>query len=93
MYPVTLIRISKNQPLIVEMKTNDIFKGTLASCDLYMNLHLKDVIYTDNTSEQNEIYYKECILRGNLVKRIKLNNKILFVQNIVEKRKRTEQRS
>lgn len=90
MYPVTLIRISKNQNLVIEMKTNDFYTGVLVFCDLYMNLHLRNVTYRDSTPEQNEIKYKECILRGNSIKKIKLNNKILFVQDIVEKRKKNE---
>ncbi|KRH93933.1 Small nuclear ribonucleoprotein (snRNP) [Pseudoloma neurophilia] len=90
MYPVTLIRISKNQTLSIEMKTDEIYTGTLVSCDLYMNLHLRNVKFTDSTPEKKETTFQECVLRGNLVKRIRLNNKILFVQNIVERRKRTE---
>lgn len=84
MYPVTLIRISKNQNITVEMKNDETYQGILLSCDLYMNLHLKKV-----SSDQKN--FKEVFLRGNSVKKIKLNKKVLFVQDIVENRKKSEE--
>lgn len=84
MYPVTLVRISRGSVIDVELKNNDTYRGTLIACDLLMNLRLKNVRF-GSMSEERE--YAECILRGAAVKHIKLNNKVLYVQELVEKKK------
>lgn len=90
MYPVTLIRISKRRLISIETKTNDTYMGTLIICDLYMNIRLRDVAFISSDGTKN-LFFKECLIRGGLVKKIKLTDNLLDVQNIVEKKKKIEQ--
>ncbi|ELA47892.1 hypothetical protein VCUG_00612 [Vavraia culicis subsp. floridensis] len=84
MYPVTLVRISKGSTIDVELKNNDTYRGTLVACDLLMNLRLRNVRLVNGDGEKD---FSECILRGSAVKHIKLNNKVLYVQEMVEKKR------
>lgn len=77
MYPVTLIRISKGKKIEVEMKNDDIITGKLIICDLYMNMRIKNAVLTTRDSTTN---FKECFIKGSLVKCIKLNKKLLKIQ-------------
>ncbi|EPR63142.1 LSM domain-containing protein [Toxoplasma gondii TgCatPRC2] len=74
--PLTLLRAAQNRPMMVELKSGETYSGLLASCDGFMNLHLKDSVCT---SKDGERFWKlsECYIRGNMVKYIRLQDEVL----------------
>lgn len=82
MYPLTLIRISKNKKIRVELKNNELYEGTLSGCDLMMNMCLKNV----NVKKHDEPTYfiLECYLKGSAIKHVELNKDVLNVQGTLE---------
>lgn len=78
MYPLTLLKISRNKMIELELKNDDNVKGQLYRCDIAMNLHLKSVTIekTDGTS----LFIDECYLRGASIKLVKLKSEILLEQ-------------
>lgn len=90
MYPLTLIRISKNRKIDVELKNNEIYEGSLIECDLMMNMHLKNV--SVKTTDGRTYFLLDCFLKGSLVKYVKLNPGIMNVQDVMQKRSKTKKK-
>lgn len=69
--PLALIRAAQDQPVMVELKSGDTLSGTLAACDSFMNLNLKELVCT---SQDGERFWKmpDCYVRGNNVKYFRL---------------------
>lgn len=78
MYPLTLLRISRNKIVELELKNDDSVRGLLHRCDMLMNLHLKSV--TIERSDGSSWFINECYLRGSSIKYVKLNSNILLLQ-------------
>lgn len=81
MYPVTLIRVSRNKKITIELKNNEIFDGTMVDCDMLMNIYLKDVNFR---TEKGNFFVKEVLLKGSFIKSIKLDVSVLEVQRKLE---------
>ena len=62
MLPLSLLNASIGKKLVVEMKNGDTYHGILVEVDAYMNIKLKDVIYTskdqDNFTQISTIYIR-----------------------------------
>lgn len=82
MYPLTLIRISKNKKIKVELKNNESYEGTLEGCDLMMNMCLKNV--TIKILEVPTFFILECYIKGSAIKHVKLSKEVLNVQGSLE---------
>eukprot|EP00438_Fugacium_kawagutii_P006331 Skav213286 [mRNA] locus=scaffold2236:78191:78950:- [translate_table: standard] len=56
---------------MVELKNGETYSGVLASCDGFMNLHMRDIVCT---SRDGERFWKipECYVRGNSIKYLRL---------------------
>lgn len=52
MLPLSLLKATENQPMLIELKNGDTYNGSLVSCNIFMNICLKDVICTSKV-----IYY------------------------------------
>lgn len=87
MYPLTLIRISKGTKITLELKSGEVYEGVLIKCDLNMNVHLFNVLVT--TGEKS-YFYAECFVRGSFIKHFRVRNRIMDVQERVEKRATNE---
>ncbi len=46
MLPLTLLKTAENHPMLIELKNGDTYNGRLVSCNVFMNICLKDVICT-----------------------------------------------
>lgn len=44
--PLSLLKAAQGQPMLVELKNGDTYNGRLDNCDSWMNIKLKDVIFT-----------------------------------------------
>lgn len=78
MYPLTLLRISRNKIIEVELKNSDQLRGLLHRCDMAMNLHLKSV--TIEKTGGGSVFINECYLKGTSIKLVKLESKLLLEQ-------------
>lgn len=78
MYPVTLIRISKNRKIEICMKNGDIIRGRLIICDLYMNMRLKDVTLVSGETEK---YFVQSFVKGSFIKTVSLPPDVLDIQD------------
>ncbi|AFM97924.1 LSM domain-containing protein [Encephalitozoon hellem] len=78
MYPLTLLRISRNKIVELELKNNDQLRGLLYKCDMAMNLHLKSA--TIQKEDGTSVFINECYLKGTSIKLVKLESKILLEQ-------------
>lgn len=50
MLPLSLLKKSENTHVLVELKNGDTYNGTLISCNIFMNICLKDVICTSKVN-------------------------------------------
>lgn len=48
--PLSLLKTAQGQPMLVELKNGDTYNGRLDNCDSWMNIKLKDVIFTSRVS-------------------------------------------
>jgi small nuclear ribonucleoprotein (snRNP)-like protein len=78
MYPLTLVRLSRNKYVSLELKNNKKARGYLKKCDLYMNLHFSNLTVED---EESSVFYKECLLRGTSIKTVNVDHSLLYIQN------------
>lgn len=76
MLPLTLLRTTQHQPMMVELKNGETFSGVLSSCDGFMNLHMKEVVCT---SRDGERFWKvpECYIRGNNIKYLRIPDEVI----------------
>ncbi|SCP04404.1 U6 snRNA-associated Sm-like protein LSm4, putative [Plasmodium ovale] len=75
-FPLTLLKCSQNQPVMVELKNGETYSGFLVFCDRFMNLHMKNIICT---SKDGDKFWKisECYVRGNSVKYIRVQDQAI----------------
>jgi U6 snRNA-associated Sm-like protein LSm4 len=78
MYPLTLLRISRNKVIELELKNNDSVSGLLYKCDMGMNLHLKNVTIMKEGGAS--LYINDCYLKGSSIKLARLDPKVLLQQ-------------
>eukprot|EP00971_Amphidinium_carterae_P236261 4688669-Amphidinium_carterae.1 len=62
--------------MMVELKNGETYSGVLASCDGFMNLHMRDIVCT---SRDGERFWKipECHVRGNSIKYLRLPDEVI----------------
>ncbi|KYN98713.1 putative U6 snRNA-associated Sm-like protein LSm4 [Plasmodium gaboni] len=75
-FPLTLLKCSQNQPVMVELKNGETYSGFLVFCDRFMNLHMKNIICT---SKDGDKFWKisECYVRGNSIKYIRVQDQAI----------------
>merc|ERR1719463_359226 len=61
---------------MVELKNGETYSGVLASCDGFMNLHMRDIVCT---SRDGDRFWKipECYVRGNSIKYLRLPDEVI----------------
>lgn len=76
---------------MVELKNGETYNGILFNSDVWMNLHLKDVILT--SSDGAKFWkMKECFIRGNTIKYMRVPEEIAekVKEHAEKKRQRNE---
>ena len=63
--------------MMVKLKNGETYSGMLASCDGFMNLHMRDIV---RTSRESERFWKipECYVRSNSIKSTTLSVRVRF---------------
>ncbi|XP_077981758.1 U6 snRNA-associated Sm-like protein LSm4 isoform X2 [Glandiceps talaboti] len=76
MLPLSLLRTAVNHPMLVELKNGETYNGHLASCDNWMNIHLREVICT---SRDGDKFWRmqECYIRGSTIKYLRIPDEVI----------------
>ena len=76
MLPLSLLKTAENHPMLIELKNGDTYNGRLVSCNMFMNICLRDVICT---SRDGDRFWKipECYIRGNSIKYLRIPDEII----------------
>ncbi|MCQ2817351.1 MAG: hypothetical protein MJ252_08815 [archaeon] len=77
MLPLELLKGCKNKNVLVQIKNGDSINGTLEKIDIFMNLKINNVIYT-NKDGTNFYNTKEIFIKGNNIAAIN------FEENLIE---------
>uniref|UniRef100_A0A1I7XBI1 U6 snRNA-associated Sm-like protein LSm4 n=1 Tax=Heterorhabditis bacteriophora TaxID=37862 RepID=A0A1I7XBI1_HETBA len=88
--PLSLLRTAQNHPMLVELKNGETYNGHLQSCDTWMNIHLRDVIFT---SKDGDKFFKmpEVYIRGSTVKYLRIPETVVdLVKNEVSEVRRQQ---
>ncbi|KAL6755371.1 hypothetical protein V8C86DRAFT_221858 [Haematococcus lacustris] len=90
MLPLSLLKTAQGHPVLIELKTGDTYNGHLVLCDTWMNVHLREVIYTSKNADQ---FWRmpEVFLRGNTIKYIGVPDEVL--EKVKEESKREDRPS
>ena len=85
--PLSLLRTAQGHPMLVELKNGDTYNGRLELCDSWMNIKLRDVIWT---SRDGDRFWKlpEVYVRGNSVKYMTIPDEVLDL--VAEEDEKTE---
>lgn len=80
-----LLKMAYNQPMLVELKNGETYNGNLASCDTWMNLHLRGEVIC--TSKDGENFWKmpEVYIRGSMIKYLRLPDDVMDLAKQHEK--------
>mmetsp|Transcript_19777 Transcript_19777/g.36661 ORF Transcript_19777/g.36661 Transcript_19777/m.36661 type:complete len:165 (-) Transcript_19777:77-571(-) len=82
MLPLSLLKATEGRSVLIELKNGDTFHGSLVNCDHFMNVNLKDITLTSSDGERFW-KIKECYIRGNTIKYLRIEEEAL---DAVEKR-------
>ncbi|KAK4528522.1 hypothetical protein GAYE_SCF59G6466 [Galdieria yellowstonensis] len=76
--PLSLLKAAQGQPVLVELKSGDTYNGHLVNIDSWMNLNLRDVVWT---SREGDRFWKiaEIYVRGNTVKYLRVPEEIVDI--------------
>lgn len=74
--PLTVLKLSAKQPILVETKSGETFNGNLVKCDAWMNIHMNKVIVT---SAAGDAFYElpECYVKGAWIKYVRMGDEVL----------------
>ena len=76
MLPLTLLKAAEDQDILIELKNGDTYNGKLVSCNMFMNITLRDVMRTsvggDKFWEMPEVF-----IRGNSIKYLQIPPEII----------------
>eukprot|EP00002_Diphylleia_rotans_P034133 TRINITY_DN730_c0_g1_i1.p1 TRINITY_DN730_c0_g1~~TRINITY_DN730_c0_g1_i1.p1 ORF type:complete len:156 (+),score=27.50 TRINITY_DN730_c0_g1_i1:105-572(+) len=76
MYPLSLLKASKDKVILLELKNGETINGTLKDCDPWMNINLRDVVLTSR--DGTEFWtIPECYIRGNMIKYIRVSDEVI----------------
>ena len=77
MLPLEILKGAKHKKIMIQIKNGDTVNGILDNIDIFMNMKINDVTYTDKNGEK---FYKanEIFIRGNNI------SSINFEENLIE---------
>jgi U6 snRNA-associated Sm-like protein LSm4 len=87
MLPLSLLKTAENNPMLVELKNGDTYNGRLVSCNMFMNICLRDVICT---SKDGDRFWKmpEVYIRGASIKYMRIPDEIIDLVSEEEQQSR-----
>jgi U6 snRNA-associated Sm-like protein LSm4 len=90
--PLSLLKSSQNQQMLIELKNGDTYIGEMVGCDSWMNVHLKDSIFTSKDGDKF-VKIKEIFIRGPTIKLMHIPEEVMSAVNdeVVEVRKNNQQ--
>uniref|UniRef100_A0AC34RQT8 U6 snRNA-associated Sm-like protein LSm4 n=1 Tax=Panagrolaimus sp. JU765 TaxID=591449 RepID=A0AC34RQT8_9BILA len=90
--PLSLLKSSQNQTMLIELKNGDSYIGKLAGCDSWMNIHLKDATFTSKDGDKF-IKVPEIFIRGPTIKLMRIPEEVMMAVNdeVVEVRRQQQQ--
>ncbi len=73
--------------MLIELKNGDTYNGRLVSCNVFMNICLRDVICT---SRDGDRFWKlpECYIRGNSIKYLRIPDEVIDLVSEEEQKDR-----
>ncbi|XP_006900081.1 PREDICTED: U6 snRNA-associated Sm-like protein LSm4-like [Elephantulus edwardii] len=76
MLPLSLLKTVQNHPVLVELKNAETYNAHLVSCDNWMNIYLREIIYT---SRDGDKFWRmpECYVRGITIKYLHIPDEII----------------
>lgn len=80
MYPLTLVRLSKNKFVNIEFKNGKTGRGYLKKCDLLMNLHFVNL--NIENEDGSSVLYQDCFVRGTSLKVVQIDSSLLKLKAI-----------
>lgn len=88
MLPLTLLKTAEENGILVELKNGDTYNGRLVSCNMFMNICLKDVICT---SRDGERFWSipECYIKGSSIKYLRIPPEVIDQVAESEQKERT----
>ncbi|EME26801.1 Probable U6 snRNA-associated Sm-like protein LSm4 [Galdieria sulphuraria] len=88
--PLSLLKAAQGQPVLVELKSGDTYNGHLVNIDSWMNLNLREVVWT---SREGDRFWKiaEIYVRGNTVKYLRVPEEI--VDTLTDQQSQTTDKS
>uniref|UniRef100_A0AC34F2M6 U6 snRNA-associated Sm-like protein LSm4 n=1 Tax=Panagrolaimus sp. ES5 TaxID=591445 RepID=A0AC34F2M6_9BILA len=90
--PLSLLKSSQNQQMLIELKNGDTYIGEMVACDNWMNIHLQDAIFTSKDGDKF-VKIKELFIRGPTIKLMHIPEEVMSAVNeeVVEVRKNNQQ--
>ncbi len=88
MLPLTLLKAAEDQEILIELKNGDTYSGTLVSCNMFMNITVREVTRTNKDGDK---FWNmpECFIRGNSIKYLQIPDQIIttVAEQEIEQRK------
>uniref|UniRef100_A0A7E4WAH2 U6 snRNA-associated Sm-like protein LSm4 n=1 Tax=Panagrellus redivivus TaxID=6233 RepID=A0A7E4WAH2_PANRE len=78
--PLSLLRSTQNQQMLIELKNGDSYNGLLVACDSWMNVHLKDTIFTSKDGDKF-VKIGEIFIRGPTIKLMHIPDEVMSAVN------------
>ncbi|KAJ3321484.1 RNA processing protein [Boothiomyces sp. JEL0866] len=85
MLPLSLLNAALASTVLVELKNGDSYNGHLITCDAWMNIILKEVIFTSKDGDKFQ-RIPEIYIRGNTIKYLRIPDKIVDNVRIEQER-------
>ena len=76
MLPLTLLKGAEGQDILIELKNGDTYNGKLISCNMFMNITIREV--TRTTKDGDKFWeMPECFIRGNSIKYLRIPDEVI----------------
>lgn len=76
MLPLTLLKGAEGQDILIELKNGDTYNGKLISCNMFMNITIREVTRTNKDGDK---FWEmpECFIRGNSIKYLRIPDEVI----------------
>jgi U6 snRNA-associated Sm-like protein LSm4 len=76
MLPLTLLKGAEGQDILIELKNGDTYNGKLISCNMFMNITIREVTRTNKDGDK---FWEmpECFIRVNSIKYLRIPDEVI----------------
>ena len=76
MLPLTLLKGAEGEDILIELKNGDTYNGKLISCNMFMNITIREVTRTNKDGDK---FWEmpECFIRGNSIKYLRIPDEVI----------------